>query len=174
MRGKKSTIISTLAIIITVISVVSCVGVLGVTYSVQGISVQENKQWKVIISDVSKIAMDQGAIEVLKEPFVDKYKIKYGLKLNEIGHSQFEFTIKNDGDIDAFVNDIKINGIDNYSDNVSISLLQLKIGDIIKANSFIHVKIITDYRLQLVDKKMIPQIINLDNIEIDIDLKKVE
>ena len=109
MRGKKSTLLTTLTIIVTIISLVSCFGVLGVTNSVQGISIQEKKEWKVIISDVSKLAMDQGAMEVIHEPSFDKYKVNYGLKFINVGHSQFEFTIKNDGDIDAIVNDIKVN-----------------------------------------------------------------
>jgi hypothetical protein len=153
---------------------VSCFGVLGVTNSVQGISIQEKKEWKVIISDVSKLAMDQGAMEVIHEPSFDKYKVNYGLKFINVGHSQFEFTIKNDGDIDAIVNDIKVNGIDNYQNNIEVTLTELKIGDVIKANSMIQVKVLTDYNLQLIDENMIPQLINLENIEIDIDLKKVE
>lgn len=174
MRGKKGTFITTLAIIITFVSVVSCFGVLGVTNSVQGISVQEKKEWKVNIEEVSKIAMDQGTIEVLREPSFDKYKINYGLKFINVGHSQFEFTIKNDGDIDAIVNDISVNGIDNYHDNVSVSLTEIKVGDVIKANSIVQVKVFTDYNLQLMDENMIPQLINLENIEIDIGLEKVE
>lgn len=174
MRGKRSTFITTLAIITTIISLVSCFGVLGVTNSVQGISIQEKKEWKVIISDVSKLAMDQGAMEVIHEPSFDKYKVNYGLKFINVGHSQFEFTIKNDGDIDAIVNDIKVNGIDNYQNNIEVTLTELKIGDVIKANSMIQVKVLTDYNLQLIDENMIPQLINLENIEIDIDLKKVE
>lgn len=174
MRGKRSTFITTLAVITTIISLVSCFGVLGVTNSVQGISIQEKKEWKVIISDVSKLAMDQGAMEVIHEPSFDKYKVNYGLKFINVGHSQFEFTIKNDGDIDAIVNDIKVNGIDNYQNNIEVTLTELKIGDVIKANSMIQVKVLTDYNLQLIDENMIPQLINLENIEIDIDLKKVE
>ena len=174
MRSKKSTFITTLAIIITIISVVSCFGVLGVTNSVQGISVQDKKEWKVAITDISKVAMDQGAIEVLREPSFDKFKINYALKMINIGHSQFEFTIKNDGNIDAIVNDIKINGIENYLNNVSVELTEIKKGDVIKANSIVQVKVFTDYKLQLLDEVMIPQLINLDNIEIDIDLKKIE
>ena len=174
MRGKKGTFITTLAIIITIISVVSCFGVLGVTNSVQGISIQEKKEWKVAIIDISKVVMDQGTIEVLREPSFDKYKINYGLKMINIGHSQFEFTIKNDGNIDAIVNDIKISGVENYLNNVSVELTKIKKGDVIKANSIVQVKVFTDYKLQLFDKAMIPQVINLDNIEIDIELKKIE
>lgn len=174
MRGRKGTLITTLAIIITMVSVVSCFGVLGVTNSVQGISIQENKQWKVTFSDLSKIAMDQGAIEVLKEPNVDKYKINYGLKLINVGNAQFEFTIKNEGNVDTVVKDIKINGIDEYKNYLSINFTELKVGDVIKANSIVQVKVMTEYKVQLIDDNMIPQLINLENIEIDIDLEKIE
>ena len=93
MRGKRSTFITTLAIITTIISLVSCFGVLGVTNSVQGISIQEKKEWKVIISDVSKLAMDQGAMEVIHEPSFDKYKVNYGLKFINVGHYQFHLLL---------------------------------------------------------------------------------
>ena len=58
--------------------------------------------------------------------------------------------------------------------NVSVELTKIKKGDVIKANSIVQVKVFTDYKLQLFDKAMIPQVINLDNIEIDIELKKIE
>ena len=41
MRGKKSTLLTTLTIIVTIISLVSCFGVLGISNSVQGISIQK-------------------------------------------------------------------------------------------------------------------------------------
>lgn len=174
MRGKKSTLITTLAVIISVLSLVSAFGVLGITNSVQGVSIEEKKIWKIEINDLSKLAMDEGAIEVIKEPSCNKFKLSYGLKLINVGNSQFEFTIKNDGNIDAIVNNIKINGIDEYKDYLNITINELKIGDVIKGNSFIQVKVITEYKKQLIDENMIPQLINLDNIEIDIDLKKIE
>lgn len=174
MRGRKGTLITTLAIMIALVSVVSCFGVLGVTNSVQGISIQEKKQWKVSLSDLSKIAMDQGAIEVLREPTLDKYRINYGLKLINVGNAQFEFTIKNEGNIDTVVKNITINGIDEYKDYMSISFTEIKVGDVIKENSMVQVKVLTEYKNQLIDQNMIPQLINLENIEIDIDLEKIE
>ena len=74
MRGKKSTLITTLAVIITVVSLVSCFGVLGISNSVQGVSIQEKKVWNVAIDNLSNLAMDEGAIEVIKEPTLDKIK----------------------------------------------------------------------------------------------------
>ena len=46
MRGKKSTLITTLAVIISVLSLVSAFGVLGITNSVHGVSIEEKKIWK--------------------------------------------------------------------------------------------------------------------------------
>lgn len=174
MRGKKSTLITTLAVIISVLSLVSAFGVLGITNSVQGVSIEEKKTWKLEINNLSKLAMDVGSIEVIKEPSCDKFKLSYGLKLINIGISQFEFTIKNSGNIDTVVNDIIINGIDQYKDYLNITFSELKVGDVIKSNSLVQVKVISEYKKQLVDENMIPQLINLDNIEIDIDLRRIE
>ena len=109
MRGKKGTFITTLTIIITIISLVSCFGVLGISNSVQGISVQKQDLWKVNIENLTDLAMDEGAIEVIKCPCFEKFKINYGIKLkNAPSVAQFEFTIKNEGNIDALVKKINI------------------------------------------------------------------
>ncbi len=175
MRGKKSTLITTLAVIITVVSLVSCFGVLGISNSVQGVSIQEKKVWDVAIDNLSNLAMDEGAIEVIKEPTLDKIKLSYGLKLNSAPSvAQFEFTLRNKGNIDGIVSEIKITGLEQYANYLDVSLNGIKVGDTIKQGTFVEVKVLTNYKQQLVNEELVPQIINLDNIEIDIKLKKIE
>lgn len=175
MRGKKSTLITTLAVVFSVISLVTAFGVLGISNSIQGISTPKKENWNVIINEVSDIVMDEGAIEVLNKPSVKVHKLSYGLKLNSAqSTAQFAFTISNEGNVDAIVKDIKINGIKDYENNLNINLSELKIGDTIKAGTMLQVKVITNYLVQVNDELMIPKIINLDNIEIDIELEKVE
>lgn len=175
MRGRKSTLITTLAVICSVISLVSCFGVLGISNSIQGVSIEEKENWNVIIDEVTDIVMDEGSIEVIKEPSFNNYKVSYGIRLNKAESvAQFAFTIKNEGNVDAMVKNIKISGIDSYKDNLSISLSEIKVGDTIKAGTMIQVKVISNYLKQVNDEQLIPQIITLDNIEIDIDLEKIE
>lgn len=175
MRGKKSTLLTTLTIIVTIISLVSCFGVLGISNSVQGISIQKQDLWKVNIENLTDLAMDEGAIEVIKSPCFEKFRINYGIKLKSAPSiAQFEFIIKNDGNIDAIVSDIKVNGIEQYKNNIDVSFTDLNIGDVIKHDTFILVKVVTSYNTQLYDDLLFPQEINLDNIEIDIELDKVE
>ena len=74
--------------------------------------------------------MDIGAIEVLKEPIFDKFKANYGVKLiRPNSNAQFGFTLKNDGNIDAKITDIKITGIESYKNFVDISFVNLAVGD---------------------------------------------
>lgn len=175
MRGKKSTLITTLAVIITVVSLVSCFGVLGISNSVQGVSIQEKKVWDVAIDNLSNLAMDEGAIEVIKEPTLDKIKLSYALKLNSAPSvAQFKFTLRNKGNIDGIVSEIKITGLEQYTNYLDVSLNGIKVGDTIKQGTFVEVKVLTNYKQQLVNEELVPQIINLDNIEIDIKLKKIE
>ena len=175
MRGKKGTFITTLTIIITIISLVSCFGVLGISNSVQGISIKKQDIWEINIDKMTNLAMDEGAIEVIKCPCFEKFKINYGIKLkNAPSVAQFEFMIKNDGNIDAVVSDIQIKGLEQYANNVSVTFNNLKIGDEIKHDTFVQVKAITTYNTQVYDDLMIPQELSLDNIEIDIKLDKKE
>ncbi len=175
MRGKRSTFITTLAVIFSVISLVSCFGVLGISNSIQGVSIEEKEIWKVVLDDVTEIVMDEYAIEVLKQPSLDKYKINYGIRLNRAqSTAQFAFVVKNEGNVDAVVKDIKITGINGYENNLKVTLTNLAIGDVINAESMVQVKVVNNYDVELNDEMLVPQIINLDNIEIDIDLEKVE
>lgn len=175
MRGKKSTFITTLTIIITIISLVSCFGVLGISNSVQGVSIKKQEVWEVNIDKITNLAMDEGAIEVINCPNFEKFKINYGIKLKSAPSvAQFEFMIKNDGNIDAIVSNIQVKGLEQYANNVTVTFTNLNVGDEIKHDTFVQVKVITSYNTQVYDDLMIPQELNLDNIEIDIKLDKKE
>lgn len=176
MKGtRKGTVLTVLAVMISIISLVTCFNVLGISNAYQGNSVQEKKVWKINIDSLSDLAMDQGAVEVLKEPTFNKFKINYGVKLiKPNSNAQFEFIIKNDGNIDAKVRDIKITGIEKYKQFVDISFVNLAVGDVIKQQSIMSVKVILNYHTQLFDNELNPQEILLNNINVDINLEKIE
>ena len=175
MKGRNGTLITTLALVFAVISFVLCFGVLGISNSVQGTSVYEKKEWKLMIDNISKIVIDNNDMEVINEPSYDKNKINYGLRLsNAPSTAQFEFTLKNDGNIDGVVSEVNIYGIDDYKNNIEIELLELNVGDVIEAGKFIQVKVITKYTSLVVDEQQLSKIVSLDNIEIDIKFNKIE
>lgn len=176
MKGtRKGTVLTVLAVMISIISLVTCFNVLGISNAYQGTSIQEKKVWSVKIDSISDLAMDQGAIEVLKEPVFNKFKINYGVKLiKPNSNAQFEFVIKNDGNIDAKVKDIQITGLEKYKQFVDISFVNLTVGDVIKHDSIVSIKVILNYHTQLYDNVLNPQEILLNNIDIDIKLEKIE
>ena len=118
---KKSTRLSLCAVVVSVLSLVSCFSVLGISNSFKGTSIKENREWNVYIDSLSIMNRDEELVELIKEPTVDKYKVSYGVKLNKArSNSQFEFTIRNDGNIDAEISEIIVTGIDQYSDYVKV------------------------------------------------------
>ncbi len=176
MKGtRKGTILTVLAVMISTISLVTCFNILSISNAYQGTSIKEKKVWDLRIDNVSELAMDIGAIEVLKEPTFDKFKANYGVKLiRPNSNAQFEFTLKNDGNIDAKITDIKITGIESYKNFVDISFVNLAVGDVIKEQSITSVKVILKYHTQKFDEELNPQEILLNNINIDIKLEKIE
>lgn len=170
-NGTKLTII---AIVISLISLFSSFGVLGVSQSVKGMSIKENKVWKLSIDEISKLATDNEFVEIIKEPELKKFNVSYGLKFKKLGSSQFEFLIKNEGKFDALVSDILVTGLDQYEEYINIEFVNLNIGDIIKKESYVSVKVITNCHTQLYDMNLIEKEIMLDNIGIDIKLQKIE
>jgi hypothetical protein len=171
---KSSTKLTIIAIVISLISLFSSFGVLGVSQSVKGLSIKENKVWRLSIDDVSKLATDNEFVEIIKEPEFKKYNVSYGVNFKKIGSSQFEFLVKNEGDFDALVSDIVIAGLEQYEEYVEIEFVNLNIGDVIKKESYVTVKVITSCHTQLFDMNLIEKEIMLDNIGVDIKLQKIE
>ena len=172
---KKSTRLSLCAVVVAVLSLVSCFSVLGISNSFKGTSIKENREWNVYIDSLSTLNRDEELVELIKEPTVDKYKVSYGVKLNKArSNSQFEFTIRNDGNIDAEISEIIVTGIDQYSDYVKVTLSDVENRTILKEKSSIVVKVLTDYVIQYSDENFVPQIIELDDISIEFKMKKLE
>ncbi len=172
---KKSTRLSLCAVVVAVLSLVSCFSVLGISNSFKGTSIKENREWNVYIDSLSTMNRDEGLVELIKEPTVDKYKVSYGVKLNKArSNSQFEFTIRNDGNIDAEISEIIVTGVDQYSDYVKVTLSDVENGTILEEKSSIVVKVLTDYVIQYSDENFVPQVIELDDISIEFKIKKLE
>ena len=54
------------AIVIAVFSLISSFGLLGISNSVKGMSIQEKEEWNVSIDEVSSLATDNETVEVIK------------------------------------------------------------------------------------------------------------
>ena len=175
MKGtKRSTVVTMSAIVIAVFSLISSFGLLGISNSVKGMSIQEKEEWNVSIDEVSSLATDNETVEVIKEPEFKKFNANYGVKFGNVGSSQFEFLIKNEGNTDALVSDVVITGLEEYGNYIKTEFVNLNVGDVIEKESFICVKVITNCHTQLYDYNLVEQDIVLDNIGIDIKLEKVE
>ena len=88
--------------------------------------------------------------------------------------SQFEFTIRNDGNLDAEISEIIITGVDQYKDYVKVNLSDIENGTKLKEKSSIVVKVLTDYVIQYSDENFVPQVIELDDISIEFKIRKLE
>ena len=175
MKGTKNgTMVTMLAIVISVFSLISSFGLLGISNSVKGMSIKEEKKWNVSIDQVSELATDSESVEVIKEPAFSNFNANYGIKFNDVGSSQFEFLIKNEGNTDALVSDVVVTGLEDYGNYVETEFVNLNVGDVIKKESFICVKVITNCHTQLYDYNLMEQDIIADNIGIDIKLEKME
>ncbi len=173
-RVKKATMITGVAILVSVFSLALSFGFLGTSNASKGISVEEKEIWKVNVSDVSTIAVGNTNIIIDKEPFVNDNKITYGMKLSNVNdYGQFQFEIKNDGNVDAKVANINITGIEGLEQYIDINITNLEKGTVIeKGTLHSNIKVITTYKNQMIDENMLSQSIDLKNISIEVEFEK--
>ena len=172
---RKITTIILVAVVISIFSLFSCFGVLGLSNSLKGTSVLKEDIWSVDIENISTLAVDDVNNTILKQPVGKDYNIRYALKLNRVNnYGQFQFDIKNEGNVSAKVKSIEVDGIEEYGDYVDVSVVNLSEGDVIKAGTLVNnIKVVTMYKEQLYDENMLPQYINLDNINIKVEFEKL-
>lgn len=173
---KKVTSIIGITVIVSLFSLSLSFGALSKSNALTGVSVENRAVWKANIEKASTIAVDDNNVIVLKEPEISGNLIKYSIVLNRVtNYGQFQFNIKNDGNINARVKNIKIDGIDDYKQYVDVSLVNLKVGDVIKEGTLLNnIKVITVYKKQAYDENMMPKEIKLDNINIKIEFEKID
>lgn len=172
---KKVTMITGIAIFLSVFSLSLSFGALGTSNALHGASIEKKEVWDIKYDNISTIVVDDNYVKVLKEPVVNGEVITYSISLSTTNnYGQFQFDIKNDGNVDAKVTNIIVDGIRDYEKYISVSLTDLEIGDVIKAGTLKHnVKVITTYQDQFYDANMWPQSIDLENITIEIQFEKV-
>lgn len=171
---KRVTFITVLVVVIAICSLFMSFSALNTSNSLSGVAVVNKENWDISIDNVSTVAVDSSAVMILKEPVVDNTKISYSLRMNqEHGYGQFSFDLKNLGNVNAKIKDIKITGMEGYEEYIDVTISDIKVGDSIKAETIIsNIKVVTTYKRQLFDEMIIPQAIILDSINIEIELEK--
>ncbi len=175
-RVKKVTMITGVAILVSVFSLALSFGFLGTSNASRGISIEDKEIWKVNISNLSTIAVGNTNIIIDREPFINDNIVSYGMKLSNVNdYGQFQFEIKNEGNIDAKVSNIKITGIEGFEQYIDIGITNIEKGTIIKKGTLLsNIKVITTYKNQMVDENMLGQAIDLKNISIEIEFEKID
>ncbi len=175
-RMKNITTIMGMAVFISLFSLSLSFGALGTSNALKGTAIENEEVWSVNIENISTIAAGNENVNVAHEPVLNGNSINYSIVLSrENDYGQFKFNIVNDGDADAKVKKISIIGLDEYKQYIDVSLSNLSVGDIIEDESILkNVKVVTTYKNQLYDENMIPQEINLDGINIEIEFEKID
>ena len=99
-------------------------------------------------------------------------KMTFGVSLSQVGSSaEYYFDIRNDGNKDATVAEIKVSGLEKYLDYVTLTMEGLEVGDIINASSQIkNIKVLLTYNNQYYEEN-IPVGLVLDNVNVEIVVK---
>lgn len=176
ISDKKVNVLSVSVVIITICSLFSCFWALSPSFAGKSYAVKESAVWDVKFDSVSTIALENNSMSTLKEPNIVLNSVNYSMRLNKAtGYGQFIFNIKNNGNIDVKVKEIVVTGIEGYEDNVTVKVDNLRIGDVIKSKTDLNnIKVITSYNKQYYDQNNIEQVIDLKNINVTIELEKVE
>lgn len=175
-RMKNITTIMGMAVFISLFSLSLSFGALGTSNASKGTAIENKEVWSVNVENISTIAVGNENVNIIHEPVLNSNSINYSMVLcRENDYGQFKFNIVNDGDIDAKVKKINIIGLDECKQYIDVSLSNLSVGDIIESESILkNVKVVTTYKNQLYDENMVPQEINLNDVNIEIEFEKID
>lgn len=172
---KKVSMVTGIAILISFFSLSLSFGALGTSKALEGVSLENDEIWDVGIFDITTMALENNEIMIIKEPSIVDGSINYALSLNKVlDYAQFQFNIQNDGNLVARVKNVTISGLEGYEQYVDVTLNDLEVGDLIEADSFKTVTVVTTYKEQMYDINMLPLGINLDNVNLIVELEEVE
>lgn len=170
---KKVTMVTSIAILISFFSLSLSFSALGTTNALKGVSTENKEVWNIDIVDISTMALESNEIQVIKEPSMVEGAINYALSLNKVlDYAQFQFNIQNDGNVPAVVKNVTISGLEGYEQYIDVTLEDLNIGDVIEADTFKSVTVLTSYKEQMYDINLLPQSIDLNNVNLVIELEK--
>ncbi len=172
-QNKKCTLFSVIGIFVAFVSLVTSLSAMGTSMAGNGVAMENKGVYDIKIDNVSEIFSDE-EIEVIKSPESKENMISYGVKLKNIDSTtQVQFDIENKGNVNAKVKNVKINGIENYKDNVDVKVLGLNVGDVIDAEiKNLGVKVITQYKNPVIDENGMFSSVILDNINVEIEFDK--
>lgn len=134
-QSRKVTIIAVLAIVFSLVS-------LGVSYSSlntvnieNGVATVQEKYSEIKLEGLKNIEVSDKAL-YLVEPEVNNNKVNFGVSLSEQdSNCKYTFNVLNTGNIASMVKEIKINGIDEYKDNLEVIVDGINVGDIVNTKS---------------------------------------
>ena len=169
--------------IITILSMIVAVFSLGIGYSAYNIN-NEESGIATVIKDIYDIKIDNINSELtsnenitFKEKPVSTYNEVFFSVANLIHENNisYKFDIINSGNIDIEIENIELKGIDNYKDNITFKIDNLKIGDIIKGEEQVKDNTFTlTYTNPIYDKYNNLMVVDLDNLKLIITFKPVK
>lgn len=169
----KITILTILISFVMICSFIVSFGALGTSQSLYGVSMEYQENWKISFDNISTLAISDDTVLVTRNPSVSGNTINYALQFKQVGgYSQFQFEIRNDGNVAAKVKKIEVLGLEEYDENVSVSFVNLNEGDIIESDGILsNIKVITKYDNQYYNEESEIDYVTLNNIEINIEFE---
>ncbi len=169
----KITVLTVLISFVMICSFIVSFGALGTSQSLYGVSMEYQENWKISFDNISTMAISDDNVLVTRNPSENGKTINYALQLKQVGsYSQFQFEIRNDGNVSAKVKKIEILGLDAYDENVSVSIVNLNVGDIVESDGILtNIKVITKYDNQYYSEESEIDYVTLNNVEINIEFE---
>lgn len=169
--SKRNTILIFIVFIIAISSLIISIYSARKTDDNIGVATLNVTKFSCELSDIRDFNNSINTSIFSKEPRIDNNSVVYGVSLLEVGaHSQFYFTLSNNGTEDVIIDSINITGLEGYQDNVVVTVQELNAGDVILPGSKINVKVTTDYKKKYTSEES--DDINLNNIKIVINYKE--
>lgn len=170
-QSKKVSIIALIAIMISSFSLFLSYASLSTTLDLNGRAtvVEVSEKADVKIMSVSEGKISNSLDSFVNAPTFSDNKLYFGVSLSEVGSiGEFSFEVKNSGNKEAIVKEIKVTGLDNFTDFVNVNIEGLSVGNKIGAGiEFKNVKVVVSCLNQyFVDE--VPSAIVIDKIGIEI------
>lgn len=172
-QSKKVTILAIVAVIISIFSLIISFISLNMVDARSGLAVLKADSFVVTLDSVKDFYITEDNTFWIKEPSLNNGEVNFGISLHEVNSKgQFSFIIANKSDVNAKLNDIIIEGLDNYKDYIDYSITGLSVGDEIEATKLYPCKFVITYKEAYVNEEGIINSINLDDVKIKFEFGK--